>query len=290
MLKKLFAAGLIVSLLTSVAMAGSPTGEYLHTARQALQRGEQDEALAAATKAVDGDPKNPSCYATRAMIYDSRREFDKAVADYSKSIEFAPGAVGAYQRRGEDHFRLGRFEKSVADFDKVIELEPEREPYHWQRGISLYYAGEFERGAKQFDGHKAVNPNDVENAVWHYLCIARLSGAEKATAGLMKIEGDGRVPMVRVHEMFSGSATPADVLKEAEAGQIPADERKHRLFYAHLYIGLFQEAAGPSDTAREHILIAVEKYAVDDYMGDVARVQAAVMKRKKSADTHPLKK
>ena len=281
--------GLIIALLMTAVVAASPADEHLNTARHAMQRGDKDEALIAVTKAVDSDPMNPSGYAARAVIYDARREFDKAIADYSKVIEFSPATIGAYQRRGENQFRLGRFAESVADFDKVIELEPERAPHHWQRGISLYYAGEFERGAKQFDRHKTVNPNDVENAVWHYLCIARLSGSEKAQAGMMKIEGDARVPMMRVHAMFSGNAISADVLKEAEAGEATIDERKQRLFYAHLYIGLFQETAGQSDSAREHILIAVEKYAVDDYMGDVARIQAAAMKRKKSAGTHPLK-
>ena len=51
-----------------------------------------------------------------------------------------------------------------------------------------------------------------------------------------------------------------------------------RLFYAHLYIGLYHEAHGSGAGAREHILLAAEKYAGDDYMGDVARVHAEVLR------------
>jgi lipoprotein NlpI len=49
-----------------------------------------------------------------------------------------------------------------------------------------------------------------------------------------------------------------------------------RLFYAHLYIGLWYEAGGDVKRAREHIARAVEQQ-VDHYMGDVARVHLQLM-------------
>jgi uncharacterized Ntn-hydrolase superfamily protein/tetratricopeptide (TPR) repeat protein len=214
---------------------------------------------------------------SRAAAHDAKRQFEQAIAEYTKVIEAAPDAMIAYQRRGEDHFRLAHFKESVADFDKVIALDPAREPYHWQRGISLYYAGEFKRGAEQFDKHRAVNPDDVENAAWHYLCVARASGVEKAKASLIPIRGDTRVPMMKVHALYAGTATPRDVMEAASVGD--ADEARLRLFYAHLYVGLFHEAAGRAAEAREHILLAAEKYAGEDYMGDVAQAHAIVLKK-----------
>src|SRR5215213_6292266 len=129
------------------------------------------------------------------------RDLEKSIADQDKVIALSPRDAAAYQRRGEDHFRLGHFKESVADFDKVIELEPDREPYHWQRGISLYYAGEFERGARQFEKHKTVNPHDVENAAWHYLCVSRTEGVEKARRALIPVRGDERDPKAQVHDL-----------------------------------------------------------------------------------------
>jgi lipoprotein NlpI len=207
------------------------------------------------------------------------RELEKSIAEQDRLIAQSPRDVAAYQRRGEDYFRLGKFKESVADFDKVIELEPRREPYHWQRGISLYYAGEFERGRKQFEKHKTVNPDDVENAAWHYLCVARLEGVEKARQALIPVSGDPRVPMAQVQQMFAGTKTPDDVLAAAKAGNPKSDDLRGRLFYAHLYIGLYAEAAGKADVAREHIVLAAEKYADEDYMGEVARVHAAVLEK-----------
>lgn len=269
------AAAMLVAISSS--LAAGPVDELVTAAKQALENGDKDKALALATKAVEADPKDSQGYVARASVHHARKEYDKAVLDYGKVIELVPSLTIAYQRRGEEFFRLGKFKESVADFDKVLELQPGQAPYHWQRGISLYYAGEFERGAKQFELHKTVNPDDVENAVWHYLCVARASGIEKAKQGLIPIQGDARVPMMQVHALFAGKATPDDVMKAAEAGSPGAPERKQRLFYAHLYVGLFDEAAGQAAAAKEHILLAAEKYAEDDYMGDVARVHAALL-------------
>src|SRR5205085_8743876 len=98
-----------------------------------------------------------------------------------------------------------------------LSLEPQQKPYHWQRGISLYYAGRFDDGKKQFELHQTVNTQDVENAVWHFLCTVRLEGLESAKKQLIPIEKDARVPMAQVHQLFAGKARPQDVLAAAQA-------------------------------------------------------------------------
>ena len=82
-------------------------------------------------------------------------------------------ATHVLQLRGEEHFRRARIAESIADFDRQIKLQPDFAPGHWQRGIAYYYAKEYEKGAQQFELHQTVNPQDVENAVWHFLCVVR---------------------------------------------------------------------------------------------------------------------
>ena len=247
-------------------------------ARAALATGDTARALGFASKAVEAAPDRPQGYAMRAAVYDARREFAKAVADYTRVLAIAPDSASAVHRRGEAHFRLGRFRESLADFDREIELDPSRAPHHWQRGITLYYAGEYARGAEQFELHRTVNPDDVENAAWHYLCVARRSGAEAARRALMPVDGDPRVPMPQIHAMFAGRASPDEVLAAARAGSPPPAEQKRRLMYAHLYLGLYLETSGDADRAREHVRLAAGPYAMEnDYMSDVARVHAATL-------------
>ena len=145
-----------------------------------------------------------------------------------------------------EHFEQGRFAASGATFDEVAALVPAQAPHLWQRGIALYYAGRYADCRRQFESHRTVNPDDVENAAWHFLCVARAETADKARAALLPVGPDSRRPMREVYQMFQGSLAPDDVLKAA--GGSPAGQ-----FYAHLYIGLYSEALGRNDVALKHI-------------------------------------
>jgi lipoprotein NlpI len=182
-----------------------------------------------------------------------------------------------YNRRGAEHFKKGNIQQSVDDFDRAIQLDPAQAPYHWQRGISLYYAGRYDEGRKQFELHQTVNGNDVENAAWRYLCMARAGTVARARASILPIEHDSRVPMMEIYALYKGKATVEEVLAAARAGHPTAEVLSERLFYAHLYIGLYYEAAGDAKGAREHIAIANE-HRIDHYMGDVARVHLQLMR------------
>ncbi len=104
---------------------------------------------------------------------------------------------------------------------------------------------------------------------------------EKARASLIPIEGDARVPMKEVHALFGGKAKPEDVLTAALAGNPPQARLDHQLFYAHLYLGLYFEAIGDKKLAGEHIFQAAELSKENDYMGDVARVHAQLLRGSK---------
>jgi lipoprotein NlpI len=182
---------------------------------------------------------------TLSMAADSPRDiFDRAVAD----------------------FHQGRIRESVAGFDQVAELLPDQAPHLWQRGIALYYAGRYADCRKQFEAHRTVNPDDVENAAWHFLCVARAESPAKAKAALLPVGPDSRVPMQEIYRMYRGEMTPEEVL--AASGGGPESQ-----FYGHLYVGLYFEASGDKTRALEHIRIAAEdRFRVGGYMHSVARV------------------
>lgn len=169
--------------------------------------------------------------------------------------------------RAVDQFEEGRFAESAKTFDEVARLAPGRAPELWQRGIALYYAGRFSECRRQFESHRTVNPDDVENAAWHFLCVAREETLERARAALLPVGPDSRVPMREIYQMFRGQLVPADVLRAA--GTRPAG-----LFYAHLYIALYSEAAGEKALVLKHVKEAAsEQYAAaGGYMHMVAQV------------------
>ena len=148
--------------------------------------------------------------------------------------------------RAINEFAAGRFAQSAATFDEAAKMIPQEAPHLWQRGIALYYAGRYADCRRQFESHRTVNPDDVENAAWHFLCVAREQSAEKARAALLPVGPDAREPMREVYQMFRGALTAEDVLKAA--GNSMSGQ-----FYAHLYIGLYSEALGRKDLALKHI-------------------------------------
>ena len=163
-------------------------------------------------------------------------------------------------------FRSGRIEESVSGFDRLVRLAPDALPQLWQRGIALYYVGRFKDCRSQFESHRTVNPNDVENAAWHFLCVARAESPAKAKAALLPVGPDSRVPMRQIYQMFRGEFSVEQVLKAGGT-------RLESQFYAQLYAGLYLEALGDGEGALKHIRnAAADRYSGAGYMHDVARV------------------
>ncbi len=171
-----------------------------------------------------------------------------------------------------EDFAAGRLEAAVDGFDQVAELVPDAAPQLWQRGIALYYVGRYQDCREMFESHRLVNPNDVENAAWHFLCVARGESPASARAALLPVGPDGRPPMREIYEMFRGERTPEQVMDDGE--RLAARRGPSALFYAHLYVGLYYEAIGNGEAARSHLTAAAgDQYAsAGGYMHMVASV------------------
>lgn len=172
-----------------------------------------------------------------------------------------------YVDRGEAAFADGRLEDAVAAFDRVALLDPEAAPWLWQRGIARYYLGQYEACADQFAAYKRANPADLESAVWHAACVARLRSLEVAESTMLPPGRDNRVMRAEVYEMFAGRLSPAAVVGRAHLiGDVA-------LFHAHFYVGLYAEVAGDREAAAEHLRTAASERFADltGFMNVVAR-------------------
>lgn len=172
--------------------------------------------------------------------------------------------------RAEQDFLAGRVKESVTGFDRAAALSPAAAPRLWQRGIALYYVERYGDCRAQFESHRTVNPADVENAAWHFLCVARAESPQAARAALLPVGKDPRRPMPEVYEMFQGRRSPDSVL--AAAGDDPRAQ-----FYAALYVGLYYEATGDPRARASIVDAASDRFAAaGGYMNRVAMVHAQV--------------
>ena len=181
-----------------------------------------------------------------------------------------PQDPGALLDAAVADFERGRIDESVAKFNQLVTVAPRAMPQLWQRGIALYYAGRYDDCRKQFEAHRTVNPDDVENAAWHFLCVARAESPERARAVLLPVGPDARVPMREVLELFRGKMTTEQVM--AAAGTSLSGQ-----FYGNLYVGLYYEAIGDNARARTALEAAAnERYrSAGGYMHMVARVHVS---------------
>jgi lipoprotein NlpI len=172
---------------------------------------------------------------------------------------------------GIDAFLAGRVDESVVIFDRVVTQAPDVAPELWQRGIALYYVGRYRDCRAQFESHRTVNPNDVENPAWHFLCVARADSPARAKAALLPVGPDQRSPMREVYQMFQGTLSPDKVI-EAGAGSLSGQ------FFAQLYVGLYYEATGNTTRALQYLKAAADgRFAqAGGYMHVVARLHPAL--------------
>lgn len=191
------------------------------------------------------------------------------------SISHAAEPKPDLQTTGTALFFEGKIKEALIAWDAYLKDHPGAGPYHWQRGIALYYAERWADGKAQFESHVTVNPQDVENSVWHFLCVARQKSIEEARKALLPVTKDLRVPMAEVLKLFAGTGSSDDVLRAANQ-VADADAKRDALCFAHLYLGLYAEAEGKHDSAKIHLLRSAVDFSMPHYMGRVAKLHCQI--------------
>lgn len=191
-----------------------------------------------------------------------------------EAIELATDSPQILQSAAELLYRAGFVEESVPVFDRVINLAPEDRSHNWQRGIALATCGKFKEGAEQFQWHHDVNPDDVENSAWYFLCLAKSDSLAKARESVIPSRGDARQPMMTILKMLKQEATPEEVIK------VGANSRSGQ-FYAALYVGLYYDSLGDPEKAKKYFRDACA-VNIDGYMADTAKVYSEIRFQEKS--------
>ena len=227
---------------------------------------------------------------TQATAALQNGQYVEAFQKASEICQLDPNNLRHHMFLGSTSFAAGKMNQCIKAYDEVIRMDPTTEPYLWQRGLALYYADRFEDGVRQFEAHHTVNPRDVENAVWHLLCAARIADVDSARKKLIPITGDARVPMFQIYEMFAGRMTPELVLQSAD--KIPAraksasQQQQLQLYDAHLYSALYHEMLDDRQAVIDSLKKAEEVNPMDkaNFMGQVARVHLSLLNEGKQKE------
>ena len=192
--------------------------------------------------------------------------------DFTRAVDLARQASS----QGADHplvsyhigrwsFQAGKVADSLKSFDAYLEVAPLQSNSLWERGISCYYLGKFKLGAQQFADYQTYHDNDVENAVWRYLCQQKYDGKEKARQDILPIKHDPRVPMMEIYRLFKGEAKPEDVLVRLRRSPATGERSKVEQMHAHLYLGLYYDSEGQPKQAVSHIRQATRQFKAQQF-------------------------
>ena len=104
----------------------SPTAYQQYLRGIILQdRGNDEAALEAFSKAIEIDPNYSFAYGSRSLIYKNLKKYDLALQDINAAVEYSPSPTAYYYRiRGDIWEKSGEKEAALIDYTKAIELDP----------------------------------------------------------------------------------------------------------------------------------------------------------------------
>jgi lipoprotein NlpI len=224
-----------------------------------------------------------TAYYNRGRIQEVLSNFEEAYADYNALLRIKPDHIQGLFLRGDMSLRMGRFAEAIADYDLSLQLNPKLEARHWKRGIAYYFAGRYEDGRRQFEKCRTAETNDVENTLWHFACVARAAGLEKARAALFTVEPDPRLPlnqaMLQLHAVYSGATRPEELLASTPGLDATFEKATERAIYTSFFLGLYYEVTGQPAKALECFEKTDRLTRRGHNFGDLARLRIANAKK-----------
>jgi tetratricopeptide (TPR) repeat protein len=135
--------------------------EWYRKGSEALRAGNNNEAIAAYSKAIQLDPKYVRAYIDRSFVYNRLGNYQQCFNDANKAIELDPGDARAYVNRGVAYSRLGNAQLAINDYNKAIGLNPRYALAYVNRSAAFIKLGNYRQAIK--DANKAIelNPNNA---------------------------------------------------------------------------------------------------------------------------------
>jgi adenylate cyclase len=155
-----------------------------------------DEALAAASLALELDDQNAVFYALKARVQLARCEYESALAENEMAIDLNPTFAAAHCGLADSLAYEGRYDEAIERFEKAIELSP-NDPQRWAfltyGALAHIFKGDFEVALKWTDRASEIPNCQYWTTAHRAVALAYLGdrdGARRSVARLLKERPD----------------------------------------------------------------------------------------------------
>jgi tetratricopeptide (TPR) repeat protein len=152
------------------------TDTYLYLAHQYSGAEQFEEAVKAATRAIELAPENADAYDKRGEANFNWGHLSEAIEDYSRELQLIPDSSVALNGRGQCLAEAGRYDEALADLFRAIELAKEAGNSivvaYASNGAALALAGlgKFETALGSLQRALEITPNNA----WSYYYRAQI--------------------------------------------------------------------------------------------------------------------
>ncbi len=126
------------------------------------RRGQNQLACQLISRAIEGDPKEPTYYFNLAFVLRLEGRLEEALAAYQSSIRLSPNTAESHNNCGTVLKDLDRLEEALRAYEQAIELDPRSAMAHNNRGSVLRELGRLEEALAAYERATEIDPNFAE--------------------------------------------------------------------------------------------------------------------------------
>ena len=149
-----------------------------------------DEALAAASLALQLDDQNATFYALKARVQLARREYGAALTENKIAISLNPTFAAALCGLGDSLAYEGRYEEAIETFENAIELSP-NDPQRWAfltyGALAHIFKGDYETAVKWCDTASEIPNCQYWTTAHKAVALSYLDKSDEARRTVMRL-------------------------------------------------------------------------------------------------------
>ncbi len=160
---------LTLLLILSTFLGCVSAVEYNNRSVKKGKKGQFEEAVKDATKAIEINPQYAKAYSNRCRAYIGLENYDMAIEDCNKALELKPDLYLAHHNRGLLYLKQRQYEMATKELTKAITLKTDYHYSYYERGRAHTKIKNYSMAIDDYKSAIKINPrygHAYNNLAW----------------------------------------------------------------------------------------------------------------------------